>query len=46
MGHSCTARNVTLILAALETILRQSGSSIEPGAALAAAAQASDPANV
>ncbi|QDV71550.1 Purine catabolism protein PucG [Rosistilla carotiformis] len=42
MGHSCTARNVTLILAALETILRQSGSLIEPGSALAAAAQASD----
>ena len=40
MGHSCTLRNVTLILGALETILRDAGASLEPGTALAAAAQA------
>lgn len=37
MGHACTRRNVTLVLGALETILRDNGAAIEPGAALAAA---------
>ncbi len=41
MGASCTRRHVTQVLAALETILRDLGvKSIEPGAALAAAADA------
>lgn len=40
MGHSCTRRNVTLVLAALETILRDAGCDVQPGAALAAAADA------
>ena len=40
MGSSCTSRNVTLLLAALETILRDSGATFEAGAALAAAAEA------
>ena len=38
MGHSCTPRNVVLILAALETILSDNGFAVTPGAALAAAA--------
>ena len=38
MGASSTRRNVTLLLAALETILRDAGSRPPPGAALAAAA--------
>jgi alanine-glyoxylate transaminase/serine-glyoxylate transaminase/serine-pyruvate transaminase len=38
MGHSCTQRNVTLILSALETILIDGGASITRGRALAAAA--------
>ncbi|MFO0922274.1 MAG: alanine--glyoxylate aminotransferase family protein [Pirellulales bacterium] len=37
MGHACTRRNVVLILSALETILRDAGCAVEPGAALAAA---------
>lgn len=39
MGHACTRRNVTLLLGALETILRDAGVSVEPGAALAAAGE-------
>ncbi len=39
MGHACTKRNVVLVLSALETILRDAGHTIEPGAALAAATQ-------
>ncbi len=39
MGHACTKRNVVLVLSALETILRDAGHAIEPGAALAAATQ-------
>jgi alanine-glyoxylate transaminase/serine-glyoxylate transaminase/serine-pyruvate transaminase len=38
MGASSTRRNVTLLLAALETILRDAGARPPPGAALAAAA--------
>jgi alanine-glyoxylate transaminase/serine-glyoxylate transaminase/serine-pyruvate transaminase len=38
MGHSSTQRNVTAILAALETLLPDEGVSVEGGAALAAAA--------
>ena len=37
MGSSCTRRNVTLVLAALETILSDLGVGLERGAALAAA---------
>ena len=37
MGHACTKRNVLLVLSALETILRDSGCSVQPGAAIAAA---------
>jgi alanine-glyoxylate transaminase/serine-glyoxylate transaminase/serine-pyruvate transaminase len=39
MGHACAQRNVVLVLSALETILREAGHSIEPGAAVAAASQ-------
>ena len=38
MGDSSTRRNVTLLLGALETILRDAGARLAPGAALAAAA--------
>jgi alanine-glyoxylate transaminase/serine-glyoxylate transaminase/serine-pyruvate transaminase len=38
MGDSSTRRNVTLLLGALETILRDAGRTLQPGAALAAAA--------
>ncbi len=38
MGHTSRRENVTLVLSALETCLRDSGVSIEPGVALAAAA--------
>jgi alanine-glyoxylate transaminase/serine-glyoxylate transaminase/serine-pyruvate transaminase len=38
MGDSSTRRNVTLLLGALETILRDAGAHVSPGAALAAAA--------
>jgi alanine-glyoxylate transaminase/serine-glyoxylate transaminase/serine-pyruvate transaminase len=38
MGHSCQRGNVTLLLAALETCLREVDCPLEPGAALAAAA--------
>jgi alanine-glyoxylate transaminase/serine-glyoxylate transaminase/serine-pyruvate transaminase len=38
MGASSTRRNVTLVLAALETILADAGAKLAPGAALAAAA--------
>jgi alanine-glyoxylate transaminase/serine-glyoxylate transaminase/serine-pyruvate transaminase len=37
MGDSSTRRNVTLLLGALETILRDAGAHVSPGAALAAA---------
>jgi alanine-glyoxylate transaminase/serine-glyoxylate transaminase/serine-pyruvate transaminase len=37
MGASCTVRNVTLVLAALETILSDLGAGLDRGAALAAA---------
>ncbi len=41
MGASCTRRHVTLVLSALETILRDLNCrGVEPGAALAAAAEA------
>ena len=39
MGTSSTVRNVTLILSALENLLRQQGYQLEPGAALAAATE-------
>lgn len=39
MGHSCRPANVTLVLSALETCLRDAGVAIEPGAALAASAE-------
>jgi len=39
MGYGSTAANVTLILAALETCLRDLGHHVEPGAAVAAAAE-------
>jgi alanine-glyoxylate transaminase/serine-glyoxylate transaminase/serine-pyruvate transaminase len=39
MGHSSTQRNVTAILAALETLLPDEGVSVERGAALAAASE-------
>jgi len=38
MGHSSTRRNVTMVLAALETIVGDLGTKLERGAALAAAA--------
>ena len=38
MGHSSRPANVTLVLAALETCLRDLGYACEPGAATAAAA--------
>ncbi|HTB58654.1 MAG TPA: alanine--glyoxylate aminotransferase family protein [Polyangia bacterium] len=38
MGASSTRRNVTLLLAALETLLRDAGSQLVPGAGLEAAA--------
>src|SRR3954453_5083326 len=41
MGHGSRQVNVTLVLAALETCLRDLGCAVEPGAALAAAAEAS-----
>ena len=40
MGHGSRQANVTLVLAALETCLRDLGHAIEPGAALAAASEA------
>jgi alanine-glyoxylate transaminase/serine-glyoxylate transaminase/serine-pyruvate transaminase len=40
MGYGSRRVNVTLVLAALETCLRDLGGKIEPGAALAAASQA------
>ena len=39
MGHGSRRSNVTLVLAALETCLRDLGHSLEPGAALAAASE-------
>jgi alanine-glyoxylate transaminase/serine-glyoxylate transaminase/serine-pyruvate transaminase len=39
MGHSARRANVTLLLAALETCLRDLGHHLEPGAALAAASE-------
>lgn len=39
MGTSSTVRNVTLILSALESLLRQQGYELKPGAALAAATE-------
>jgi alanine-glyoxylate transaminase/serine-glyoxylate transaminase/serine-pyruvate transaminase len=39
MGHSSRPENVTLVLAALETCLRDLGHKLEPGAALAAASE-------
>jgi alanine-glyoxylate transaminase/serine-glyoxylate transaminase/serine-pyruvate transaminase len=39
MGHGSSQANVTLVLAALETCLRDLGQPVEPGAALAAAAE-------
>ena len=40
MGHGSRRANVTLVLSALETCLRDLGASVEPGAALAAASAA------
>jgi alanine-glyoxylate transaminase/serine-glyoxylate transaminase/serine-pyruvate transaminase len=40
MGHGSRRVNVTLVLAALETCLRDLGRALEPGAALAAASRA------
>lgn len=40
MGDSSSRRNVTLVLAALENILRSEGYQLEPGAALSAASAA------
>lgn len=40
MGSSSTLENVTLVLAALETIMRDLGYGVSPGAALAAASEA------
>jgi alanine-glyoxylate transaminase/serine-glyoxylate transaminase/serine-pyruvate transaminase len=40
MGHSCRFENVTLVLSALETCLRDSGAKVPPGAAVAAASEA------
>ena len=40
MGESSSRRHVTLVLAALESILQTEGYSLEPGAALSAAAAA------
>ena len=42
MGHGSRLANVTLVLAALETCLRDLGHAVEPGAALAAASEAGD----
>jgi alanine-glyoxylate transaminase / serine-glyoxylate transaminase / serine-pyruvate transaminase len=39
MGHGSRQSNVTLVLAALETCLRDLGHPLEPGAALAAASE-------
>lgn len=39
MGHNSRQANVTLLLAALETCLRDLGSGLQPGAALAAASE-------
>jgi alanine-glyoxylate transaminase/serine-glyoxylate transaminase/serine-pyruvate transaminase len=39
MGHSSTRRNVTAVLAALETILATLGADLDRGAALAAAGE-------
>ena len=39
MGHNSRQANVTLLLAALETCLRDLGSQLEPGAGLAAASE-------
>jgi alanine-glyoxylate transaminase/serine-glyoxylate transaminase/serine-pyruvate transaminase len=43
MGASSTRRNITLLLGALETILRDAGWPLQPGAALAAAAASYGP---
>ena len=40
MGASSTRANVTTVLAALETVLRDAGARVTPGAALEAAARA------
>jgi alanine-glyoxylate transaminase/serine-glyoxylate transaminase/serine-pyruvate transaminase len=40
MGHGSRPANVTLVLAALETCLRDAGAKVTPGAALAAAGAA------
>ncbi len=40
MGHGSRQSSVTLVLAALETCLRDLGHPLEPGAALAAASDA------
>jgi alanine-glyoxylate transaminase/serine-glyoxylate transaminase/serine-pyruvate transaminase len=40
MGHGSRPANVTLVLAALETCLRDLGHAVEPGAGLAAASEA------
>jgi alanine-glyoxylate transaminase / serine-glyoxylate transaminase / serine-pyruvate transaminase len=40
MGHNSRRENVTLVLGALETCLRDAGADVEAGAALAAAAEA------
>jgi alanine-glyoxylate transaminase/serine-glyoxylate transaminase/serine-pyruvate transaminase len=42
MGHGSRRANVTLVLSALETCLRDLGQSVEPGAALAAAGEVYD----
>jgi len=39
MGHNSRRENVTLLLSALETCLREAGVKIDPGAALAAASE-------
>jgi len=39
MGHSCQAKNVTLVLSALEQLLIESGANIEKGAAVSAATE-------
>jgi alanine-glyoxylate transaminase/serine-glyoxylate transaminase/serine-pyruvate transaminase len=39
MGHGSRQSNVTLLLAALETCLRDLGQALEPGAGLAAASE-------
>lgn len=40
MGEGCRSRNILLLLAALDTVLERAGHRHEPGAAVAAAAQA------